>query len=46
MRRPEVPETAKRSKPKILVLLLTWAITGTVPAIGSNLDDTEVVIDP
>jgi hypothetical protein len=48
MRRPEVPETVKRSKPKMLVLLLTWAITGTVAitgtgtATGSNLVDTEV----
>ena len=36
----------------MLVLFLTWAITGTVAitgtgtATGSNLDDTEVVIDP
>ena len=43
MRRPETPETVKRRKPKILVLLLTWAITGTGTAAGSNLDDTEVV---
>ena len=36
----------------MLVLFLTWAITGTVAitgtgtATGSNLDDTEVVTDP